>query len=212
MTGLINILKRMMNDENYERIRKIIDMRVRYFKEIGRSSIERKFIELSFCILTANYRADKAIMIQRIIWDEFLYLSLSDLKEKLKKLGYRYPSRRAEFIVEARYKIHDIEEILNLDLDSELKRVRLVSLVKGLGMKEASHFLRNIGYDDLAIIDRHVLDLLKKYNYIDETTRLDNRRYIEIEDILRGLGDFIGIPLSKLDLYLWYLNTGTIMK
>jgi N-glycosylase/DNA lyase len=212
MNSLINILNTIVNDKDYKRIRRIIDLRVKHFKEIGKSSIKRKFIELSFCLLTANYRADRAIRIQKIIWDGFLYMPLPDLRDTLRRLGYRYPNRRAEFIVEARDKIHDIEEIINSDLDLREKRIRLVRLVKGLGVKEASHFLRNIGYDDIAIIDRHVMNLLSRYEYIDRKSNLNRREYIEIEEILKEIGYSLGLELSKLDLYLWYLTTGTIMK
>ena len=63
-------------------------------------------------------------------------------------------------------------------------RERLFVLdVKGLGMKEASHFLRNVGRGKtIAILDRHILKNLKKYGAIDGVpTSLTKKRYLEIE-------------------------------
>ena len=78
-------------------------------------------------------------------------------------------------------------------------------------MKESSHFLRNVGFKDVAIIDRHILNLLKENGYIGDEP-LNKKRYIEYESILGGLGKELGLDQARLDLYLWYLKTGKILK
>ena len=85
--------------------------------------------------------------------------------------------------------------------------------MKGLGYKEASHFLRNIGRDDVAIIDRHVLRYLHKNNYIDKIPgNLSRKTYLEIEKILEDIADENDLNLAELDLYIWYYETGKILK
>jgi N-glycosylase/DNA lyase len=87
-----------------------------------------------------------------------------------------------------------------------------VQNIKGLGYKEASHFLRNIGFDDYAIIDSHILDILKRYNLIKQPKTLTKKKYIEIENILQKIAKQTHLTLAELDLYLWYLETGKILK
>lgn len=83
----------------------------------------------------------------------------------------------------------------------------------GLGYKEASHFLRNVGYEDLAILDRHVLRTMKDYEIINEVPKaLTRRKYIELEGKLRNLAAQLNMSLSKLDLYIWYMKTGAVLK
>lgn len=79
-------------------------------------------------------------------------------------------------------------------------------------MKEASHFLRNIGYKNLAIIDFHILDLLEEYKLIEKPKTLSPKNYIEIENVLRELAQKTNTKLGELDLYLWYKETGKILK
>jgi N-glycosylase/DNA lyase len=88
----------------------------------------------------------------------------------------------------------------------------LVNNVKGLGMKESSHFLRNIGYKDLAIIDFHIVDLLEREKLIERPKTITPKKYLEIEQILAELGKKTNLNLAELDLYLWYLETGKILK
>ena len=64
-------------------------------------------------------------------------------------------------------------------LQREERRAWLVDNIKGLGYKEASHFLRNIGFDDYAIIDSHILDLLERYNLIKQPKTLTRKKYTE---------------------------------
>lgn len=86
--------------------------------------------------------------------------------------------------------------------------------VKGMGYKEASHFLRNIGFaDDLAILDRHILKNLKIFGIIEEIPKsLSKKKYLEIEEKMRNLANEVNIPLSHLDLLFWSKETGEIFK
>ena len=90
----------------------------------------------------------------------------------------------------------------------------LVENVKGFGYKEASHFLRNIGLgEDIAILDRHILRNLVHFGYLESVPGSIGRKvYLEIEEIMKDLANDLSVPLSHLDLLLWYREAGHIFK
>lgn len=89
-----------------------------------------------------------------------------------------------------------------------------VEKIKGIGFKEASHFLRNIGFgQNIAILDRHILKNLKLYNVIDVIPdNLSEKKYLEIENKMRGFSKKIGIDIEHLDFVLWYKEAGEVFK
>ena len=194
------------------RIGKVVAKRMREFKDVGKKSSNEIFKELCFCLLTANYDAEKAIRIQKAVGDGFLELSEEDLSKKLKKLGYRFPNIRAKFIVEARkYKDSLKKTIESYKTDKSL-REWLVKNIKGLGFKESSHFLRNIGCKNCAIIDFHIVDILVAHKLIKKPKNLTEKAYLDIEKVLKKMADKLDLNLAELDLYLWYLETGKVLK
>jgi N-glycosylase/DNA lyase len=85
--------------------------------------------------------------------------------------------------------------------------------IKGLGYKEASHFLRNIGYSGYAILDKHVLRCLAELKIIDEPKPPNSRaRYLTVETKLRQLTKKVRIDFDELDLVLWSIKTGSVLK
>jgi N-glycosylase/DNA lyase len=193
-------------------IKRIVDDRILEFEREGKKPGSEIFKELCFCILTANYNAERAIIIQKEIGDGFINLPLASLAGKLKKLGYRYPNTRAKYIVEARKHKDALKEAIESYSDERMLREWVVKNVKGLGFKEASHFLRNIGYKNLAIIDFHIVDILAENGLIKRPKNLSKKTYLEIEEVLRKLAGKLKLNLAELDLYLWYCETGKILK
>jgi N-glycosylase/DNA lyase len=185
--------------------------RMEEFERIGRSEGD-VFKELCFCILTANFSAEGGIRIQGTIGDGFLKLDEGELSRRLGELGHRYPRARARYIVEARRFYGALMRKLELR-DAKAIREWLVENVKGIGYKEASHFLRNVGFKDVAIIDRHVLRFLREKGLIGEIPRsLGRERYLELERLLSAIADKLGISAGELDLYIWYRMTGRVLK
>ncbi|HEX9829408.1 MAG TPA: hypothetical protein VGB10_04275 [Bacteroidota bacterium] len=86
--------------------------------------------------------------------------------------------------------------------------------VMGLGYKEATHFLRNIGKNDgLAILDRHILRNLKRYGAIRSLPdTLSRKQYLSIEKRFMKFSERVGIPVDELDLLFWSMETGEIRK
>jgi len=191
----------------------LVAERMAEFRKVGRESGERIFSELCFCILTANYTAEGGIRIQKDIGNGFCTMDAGELAKRLKLLGHRFPNARAKYISEARKHRVDLEKVY-ATCQSHDVREWLVENVKGLGYKEASHFLRNIGVSDLAIIDFHIIDILVRNGLIEKpkSKSLTRKKYMEIEKILANLAKKAHVSLAELDLYLWYLETGKILK
>ena len=156
--------------------------------------------------MTANFNARGGIKIQKEIGDGFVSMSQEELTKKLVELGHRFPNTRAKFIVEAR------ENFRKINLKHENIREALVKNIKGLGMKEASHFLRNIGFNNYAIIDFHIIDFLVKNGLIEKPKALTEKKYLEIESVLEKIAKETSLSLGELDMYLWYLETGKVLK
>lgn len=133
---------------------------------------------------------------------------------------HRYPNARSRYVVESR-------EFLRRDCGMAL-RARLESFedqlerrdwlvrekgIKGLGYKEASHFLRNIGLRGYAILDKHVLNSLAELKIIDDPKPPNTRsKYLSVEERLREFTAAIGIDFDEMDLVLWSMKTGEILK
>jgi N-glycosylase/DNA lyase len=193
-------------------IARVISKRVNEFEKVGKSKEEAVFGELCFCLLTANFSAEKCIRIQNEMGRGFSLLSKEELAKELKKHGHRFPNARANYIYEAQKCEKDLCKLIGT---GKQRREKLVSEIKGLGMKEASHFLRNIGFKDVAIVDFHIIDLLKKEGLVEFdrfSQSLTKKRYIEIEKTLERLAHSVEMNLAELDLYLWYLETGKVLK
>lgn len=208
MEDLIKIVENLKKTK----IKDVIDSRIKEFSELGKRSSNELFSELCFCILTANFDAERSITIQRKIGDGFRVLPEPELAKKLRLLGHRYPNVRAKYIAEARQYQDSLKSIIeSFDVESDL-REWVVKNVKGIGYKEASHFLRNIGYKNLAIIDFHIIDLLVRYNLIERPKTLTKRKYLAIENVLKTIAEKLDLNLAELDLYLWFSETGKVLK
>ncbi len=193
-------------------IKKEVDKRIKELRQIRKNKNNVIFKELCFCLLTANFDAARAIKIQDEIDDGFLHLSQSDLAKKLKELGYRFPNIRSKYIVEARIHKNELIRLLKSDHAEDYLRERLVKNIKGLGFKEASHFLRNIGCTECAILDFHIIDILVQHKITKKPKSITPKIYLVIEKRLKRLGKLLSLNMAELDFYLWYLETGKVLK
>jgi N-glycosylase/DNA lyase len=207
MDGLINKINQLKNSD----IRHKIDQRIKEFKSINKKSNDEIFKEMCFCMLTANYNAEKSIKIQNEIGECFITDDKKTLEKKLKIFGHRFPKTRAEYINESTKCKDRLSDIVNFH-DKKTIREWIINNVKGLGYKESSHFLRNIGFDNYAIVDFHIIDILVDNKVIKRPKTLTKNKYLEIEDKLREIAKKTDLTLAELDLYLWYMETGKILK
>ncbi len=204
--------------KDYRKRKAQIKKRLQDFRSIYKKSDKDIFAELCFCIFTPQAKAivcDKAI--RRLQKRGFLLKgSQKDIRSCLK--GVRFPNNKARYAILARGFFKNGQ---GLDIKTKLgtedlfkTRDWLVKNVKGLGYKETSHFLRNIGLGrDLAILDRHILKNLKKYGVIKKIPDSLNRKdYIRIEKKMRDFFQKLNIPMEEIDLLFWSRETGMIFK
>jgi N-glycosylase/DNA lyase len=185
-----------------------IENRLKEFSVLGKKSNDEWFCELCFCLLTANSKALTAINIQKEIGTQgFLKKTQTEIANIIKNHGHRFHNTKAKYIIGAR-KFAPIKDHLE-NLKTKQAREFLVHNIKGLGYKESSHFLRNVGYHDVAIIDRHILRFLHQEKLITDIPKtITQKKYMEYENILKTFH----IPLDKLDLIIWEKMTGEVLK
>ncbi|MEK6824414.1 MAG: N-glycosylase/DNA lyase [Nanoarchaeota archaeon] len=193
-------------------VSKVINQRMKEFNSFAQKPEEDWFSELCFCILTANSKALTGIAIQNELkFEGFSSLSQDEISNCIKKNKHRFHNNKSRYIVEAR-KFFNIKSILKNKSELEA-REWLVQNVKGLGYKEASHFLRNTGSENLAILDRHILNLMHEHNLINEIPKpLNKTHYLEIESKFNSLASQLNMTPARLDLAMWYLKTGKVLK
>ena len=182
------------------------------FDELREKENDEWFSELCFCLLTANSRASSAIKIQNQIGARgFLNSPKENIAQTIKMNKHRFHNNKAKYIVGAR-EFKNIKEILKNKEDFEAREF-IVENVKGLGMKEASHFLRNVGRKNLAILDRHILNLLYEEGYLLEKPKtLTPKVYKKIEETFNRIAERLKMSSAELDLYMWYMKTGIVLK
>ena len=207
-----DIIQQIEDLKNDDEIYSLINTRMEEFRAFKDESKETIFKELCFCIMTANCSAGKCMEVHENIGDGFLTLSEKNLSTRFQELGYRFPNIRANYIVENRKFIDSINDIIKSKQEDGEIRNWIAKTIKGLGFKESSHFLRNIGFKNCAIIDFHIIDLLVKQDLIQKPKTLTKKKYIEIEKLLGEIGSKLNLNLGCLDLYMWYLETGKILK
>lgn len=191
----------------------LVEKRIREFEALGKYGDELDlFSELSFCVLTANWTAQGGIKAQNYIGKtNFAKLSQKELAEILREVGHRYPEARAKFIVENRKLIGKLRDIWNLP--SKDARKFLVKEAKGIGWKEGSHFLRNTGKLDVAILDKHILRFLFEEGIIDDLPKgWTEKKYEKIENKFKELSFLLNKTPGETDLYIWYLVKRKVEK
>ncbi len=199
----------------YAEVKDQINARISEFKEIiVKKDKDRIFLELMFCLLTPQSKARVCWgCVEKLKENKLIYFGApEEIKEYL--VGVRFKNKKSVYLVEARGKFDEVFCTLTKEGSIFQKREWLVENICGMGYKEASHFLRNIGLgEEIAILDRHILKNLKAFGVIDSIPKSSSKkRYLEVEKKMREFSFKINIPLSHLDLLLWYKETKVIFK
>jgi N-glycosylase/DNA lyase len=201
--------------------RPAICARLAEFAEIGqRGDDAQLFEELAYCIFTAGASARMGLNSIARVRKHLLKARPATLENLL--LGaHRYPRARAGYVVVTRKFLQREcglrlrEKLASFGDDWEARRDFFAGNpgVKGIGYKEASHYLRNIGYRGYAILDKHILRTLHECGVIPSpdppTTK---KKYLALEESMRKFATEITINFDELDLLLWSNKTGEILK
>ncbi len=176
------------------------------------------FPELAFCLFTPQSKAKSCWKaIETLLEKQLIYKgSHKEISNILSKIGVRFKNNKAKYLIEARRLASnpDLKDRINSFKNPVEAREWLVKNVKGMAYKEASHFLRNIGYgQDIAILDRHILKNLKLLGVIKEVPRsITPKTYLEIEQKMKVFAKQVKIPMDHLDITFWCNETGEIFK
>lgn len=210
-------IRYLIAETHRKRLREIRS-RILEFALKRRRSDEELFEELCFCICTPQTRARSADSAIRMLRRNanLLKSGESQIREALRQSGVRFFKKKANYIVKAREFFSNngrLSIYAKLPEESFKARQFLVSNIYGIGYKEASHFLRNIGYKGLAILDRHVMSVMVELGVSEKIPKsLSRKRYLELERTFLGLARSLGIKPESLDLVMWSLRTGEIFK
>jgi N-glycosylase/DNA lyase len=206
--------------KSYASRKRAIQKRLLEFQQVWNGPDERIFAELAFCFCTPQSKAKSCwSAVSTLQATGKLYTgSLPEIRKSLYK-NVRFHNNKASYILHARKVFSENGNLMikkKLSSFGEPKEMRewLVSNLKGIGYKEASHFLRNIGFGkDIAILDRHILKNLQKHGAIREVPKsLTQRKYLEIEQQMRDFSRKMKIPMEEMDLLFWSEETGEVFK
>jgi N-glycosylase/DNA lyase len=185
-------------------------------EDFAQVPVSQYFYELAFCILTPQSSAINAEKTISELRDENFVNRGFDPTSHLRDPGHyiRFHNVKAKRLLAIRDSFPELlPHLTNGTLSAEQKRDILLEMVKGLGMKETGHFLRNIGIRDLAILDRHILRHLHRLHVIKKIpASLTRKRYLEIEKQWKRFAKRVDISIDELDLLFWSMETGKIRK
>ena len=197
-----------------------IRQRIAEFDAIWESGTDEKlWEEMVYCFFTGGCSARMGLNSVEAVRPILLTGTHEELMNKL--VGkHRYPRARSGYIVASRDFLQEhcgmrLREKLNSFDDPFERRDWLVKekRIKGLGYKEASHYLRNIGLKGYAILDKHILRSLAELKIISDPKPPNTRlKYLTVEKELQKLAVRLKIDFDELDLVLWSLKTGEILK
>ncbi|MGA7161310.1 MAG: N-glycosylase/DNA lyase [Bacteroidota bacterium] len=198
---------------DYERKQPAIRRRLSDFRAVTR---EEYFYELVYCFMTPqssainSAKAQKTLMAHNFQNAEFNPEPLLHQKEYY----IRFHKTKAKLLIAMKRQYGEILRKISNGEPAFEKREWLAENVKGIGYKEATHFLRNVGLNEgLAILDRHILRNLKKHGAIRSLPKtLTKKKYLALEQRFQKFAAEIGIPIDDLDLLFWSNETGEILK
>ena len=201
--------------------------------EIPEIKSENKLLfELVLCILSSQEKYEVALQVMKKFRQEDILripknktefkvieaLIRNTLEKPVKfKFNEKVYSRRLRFFIKkGNYIINTIKNIYFNDLSIKkiLKtcccvnetRKNIIKYTVGLGPKQASMFLRNIGYySDFAVLDKHVIDYMRLIGitFISETNFSNISSYQKIETKLKSYAEINNLSLLHLDLAIW---------
>ncbi|MCQ8211691.1 N-glycosylase/DNA lyase [Cetobacterium somerae] len=205
----------------YENIKSKIEERLEEFRKIWIEGDNKDiFCELAFCILTPQSKARNAWKAISELRDSNILFTGSE-EEIVPYLNIvRFNKTKAKNLYILRKQMtNEKGKFITKDFFSTFSspfemREWIVKNIRGMSYKEASHFLRNVGFgQELAILDRHILKNLLALDVIKEIPKtVTPKLYKDIEEKLKVYCKEINIPMENIDLLLWYLEAKDIFK
>lgn len=188
------------------------------------------WFQICFCILSSNVSFEMAQsathrlidlnLIDRERLTLFPQMSLNQIASELSKpcclplkwngvkRKYRFPNVRAKHIVQSALNVQGIgiKDMLQCCEADHQAREFFVKNICGMGYKESSMFLRNIGYScKLAVIDTHIIHFMREIGLVDSNrySIQTPRNYLHLEILLTNFALERHFDLPILDLAIW---------
>ena len=143
---------------------------------------------------------------------ELLNSSIYESKVTGKFGKYPFYQSRSEYIVRTALNIYDyhkttLKTILNQYENEFEARDAIHELSTGIGYKQSSLFLRNIGFSkNLAILDTHVLKYMVFMELLSDFSKADianKKKYTQTEKILNNYATSCNKNVSRMDIAIW---------
>lgn len=200
---------------HYKKIEPQAQKKLKEFSNKKNKTHKELLEELTFCIFAANSSAKMGLLASQLLKDTMHQGSLTEIKQKVHK-KVRFYNKRSEYLHYNREYIKKKHETLpnlikKFQNPNDL-RLYIKKNLKGFGMKESSHFLRNIGYKGFTIIDKHVLSVIQEIGLRHNTPPKNEQEYLEIETTIIQFAQKNNLQIDILDLAFWSYRTGEIIK
>jgi N-glycosylase/DNA lyase len=185
-----------IQENDLRHIKKILNNFKRY------KSDSEIFYDLCFCISVPQVSFLKTHeVIKRLMAKNFFEndISIEQLYILTKEIRFK---RKARYLQKAKENFSEVLKMLHEDSSDQDRRKWLVKYIYGLGMKTASHFLRNQGIQSLAIIDTHIIKFLESHQPKNE------KEYLKMEIEFQDKAIKLNLTTAELDAFVWKVCSG----
>ena len=200
-------------DSAYQNMKADIIQRLEDFRSVPEHDW---FYEACYCILTPQSKAVHAdLVVKQLINMNFEYEDADILPLLRNPQHYiRFHNQKTKNLLSLKEQFPSIRDLIKQHAHAPLQlRDVLTDLIRGFGMKESAHFMRNIGIFGPTILDRHILKHLLACGIRSAKKPPTNRSsYIKIEHAWLRYCKQVNIPMVEMDLLFWALETGFILK
>ena len=198
---------------HYETMRIAIQQRLQEFTQIPQTEW---FYEACYCILTPQSKAVHADAVVHALQSKDFWTYGFDTTSLLRnpETYIRFHNQKNKNLLALREGFQEIENTITQYRDTPLTlRDILTKQIRGFGMKEAAHFMRNIGIFGPTILDRHILKHLAQCGIRSAKKPMTTKaHYLQIEKAWLRYCKKVDIPMEEMDLVFWSMETGIILK
>lgn len=200
---------------HYTNFKELIHKRLEEFSKVSKDIY---FYELCYCICTPQSKAENAMKVQNTLMKIDFFntdFNESEISEILLKPDnyIRFHNEKAKRLIKLKRDWSIISAIISAGIPNIEKRDWLAKGIDGIGYKEAGHFMRNIGFKNIAILDRHILRMLVVCGVFSEIPNISTKeKYNFVETEFQNFANKIEISMDELDLLFWSYVNGEILK
>lgn len=178
-----------------------------------KTEVTEVWYDLAFCIVSSQERTNRALAAAnclgagyfRLMGSDDIPSAIADLFQE-SYISLRFINRKTQQLADSFQVLQNKRDYI-LDIATNFNtayaaREFLMEHFPGIGPKQASMFLRNIGFGtDLAIIDSHIEKMSRIL--IPQIYMSRKPNYADIEAELRQFADSRSVNLQTLDVILW---------